>query len=321
MKITNVEIIDENDTYDYGTNPCSEIILRPYQFCNLTEVIVRAEDTETDLHRKVRVAAWMGTLQSTLTNFPYLRKVWKKNTEEERLLGVSLTGIFDNPAMFDAELLERLRLTAITANAQMAELLGIPVSAAITCVKPSGTVSQLCDTASGIHPRFAPYYIRRVRADNKDPLTDFMKSIGIPNEPDVTKPDTTTVFSFPKKAPEGAFTRNAITAEGHLNAWLLFSNHWCEHKVSATISVKPEEWPAVGAWVWENFDEISGVSFLPYDGGSYQQAPYEEITKEQYDVLLKAMPSEDVDWSVIREETDQTEGSQTLACVAGVCEI
>lgn len=307
---------------DFGTNPCSEIILRPYQFCNLTEVIVRSHDTIETLKEKVNIATLMGTLQSTLTNFPYLRKIWKRNTEEERLLGVSMTGIYDNPLVYKDEgsMLEMLRQVAVDTNEKFAEILGVPQSAAITCVKPSGTVSQLCDTASGIHPRYAPFYIRRVRGDNKDPLTQFMIQSGIPNEPDVTKPDSVTVFSFPKRAPEGAITREGLTATQHLKDWLKFSDHWCEHKVSATISVKPEEWPEVGAWVWQNFDEISGVSFLPWDGGTYRQAPYEEITEEKYLELEAAMPKQ-VNWENFHEETDLTEGAQTLACVAGICEV
>ncbi len=315
-----------DNSYEFGTNPCSEIILRPYQFCNLTETVVRATDTVDDLKRKTRLASILGTLQSTLTHFPYLRKVWQKNTEEERLLGVSLTGILDSgllnnphdPAL--PELLESLRLEAVLANAHWARELGIPQSAAITCVKPSGTVSQLVDSASGIHTRHDHYYIRRVRGDNKDPLTQHLVKAGIPAEPDVMKPDNTTVFSFPKKAPEGALVRADLTAMEHLKLWLIFQRHWCEHKPSVTISVMEHEWPEVGAWVWKHFDEISGVSFLPYDGGSYRQAPYETCTREIYTRALELMPKS-IDWDSLVEVDDNVEGVQTLACVGGVCEL
>lgn len=312
--------------FEFGTNPCSEIILRPNQFCNLTEVIVRGTDKADDLIRKVRIASILGTFQSTLTDFPYLRKIWKKNTEEERLLGVSLTGIYDNELLnnwrdpYLGPLLNELRLWAVSANKEWANKLGIPQSAAITCVKPSGTVSQLTDTASGIHPRHAEYYIRRVRNDNKDPLTDHLIKAGVPAEPDVMKPDATTVFSFPKKAPEGAITRDYVSAVDHLQLWLLYQRHWCEHKPSVTISVKEDEWMAVGQFCWENFDELSGVSFLPYDGGTYRQAPYETITKEQYEELLEKMPKT-IDWGVLVEKEDVTEGVQNLACTSGGCDI
>jgi ribonucleoside-diphosphate reductase alpha chain len=311
---------------EFGTNPCSEIILRPYQFCNLTEVIVRVDDTEESLARKVRLATILGTFQSTLTYFPYLRKIWQKNTEEERLLGVSLTGIYDSALTNnykDPELphrLEMLRQIAVDTNQQFAEELGVPVSAAITAVKPSGTVSQLVDAASGIHPRHDPYYFRRVRSDNKDPLTKHMIDAGIPHEPDVTKPDSTTVFTFPKKAPDNATMRSDVSAIDHLELWLKYQRHWCEHKPSVTISVKEEEWPTVGAWVWEHFDEMSGVSFLPHDGGTYRQAPYETVSKEQYEELLSMMPT-NIDWTQLVEKEDNVEGVQTLACVAGGCEI
>jgi ribonucleoside-triphosphate reductase len=312
--------------HEFGTNPCSEIILRPYQFCNLTEVVVRSEDTHFDLVRKVELATILGTFQTTLTHFPYLRKIWQKNTEEERLLGVSLTGILDNPMLSNPddpafpELLEALKAKAVRTNEEFADLLGIPVSAAITCVKPSGTVSQLVDSASGIHTRHDPYYIRRVRGDNKDPLTKHLIAAGVPHEPDVTKPDSTTVFSFPKKAPEGALVRSDLTAIQHLKLWLAFQRHWCEHKPSVTISVMEHEWPGVGAWVWEHFDEISGVSFLPYDGGTYRQAPYETVEKAVYEQALSTMP-QSIDWDSFVEHDDNVEGAQTLACVAGVCEI
>ena len=311
--------------YDFGTNPCSEIILRPYQFCNLTEVVVRAEDTVADLANKVRIATILGTFQSTLTHFPYLRKIWQKNTEEERLLGVSLTGILDNPWMgrvceSTTQSLEYLRDVTITTNNEFATRLGIPVSAAITCVKPSGTVSQLVNSASGIHTRHSEYYVRRVRGDKKDPLTKFLTDSGIPTEDCVMRPDSTAVFSFPVKAPEASRTRVDLTAMQHLDLWLMYQRHWCEHKPSVTISVKEDEWMDVGAWVWRNFDEISGISFLPWDGGSYRQAPYEECTKEQYEELLSKMPTEIV-WDNLKEEEDNVEGAQTLACVAGHCEI
>lgn len=312
-----------DESYDFGTNPCSEIILRPYQFCNLTEVMVRPDDTLDSLKQKVRMAAILGTIQATFTHFPYLRKVWQRNTEEERLLGVSLTGIYDHAIMGDekkaTQWLEYLRVVANEANEEYADLLGIPRSTAITAVKPSGTVSQLTDTASGIHPRHAPYYVRRVRGDNKDPLTQFLVAQGIPAEACVMKPNTTTVFSFPQKAPEGLVTRDDVDAIAHLKLWLTYQRSWCEHKPSVTISVKEEEWPKVGAFVWEFFDEMSGVSFLPHDGGSYRQAPYEECTKEQYEKLLAELPT--INWSAFSEQTDNVEGAQMLACTAGGCEI
>ena len=258
-----------DSNYDFGTNPCSEIILRPYQFCNLTEVVVRATDSITDLERKVRMATILGTIQSSYTKFPYLRKVWANNTEEERLLGVSLTGIMDNPLMTSAnagleKTLEHLRNVAVTTNVEWADRLGIPHSTAISCVKPSGTVSQLVDSASGIHARHSAYYIRTVRGDNKDPLTQFMKDKGVPNEPCVMKGDTTTVFRFPVKSPEGSVTRNDMTAIEQLETWLTYQRHWCEHKPSVTITVRDSEWMEVGAFVYKYFDEMSGVSFLPH---------------------------------------------------------
>jgi ribonucleoside-triphosphate reductase (thioredoxin) len=309
--------------FEFGTNPCSEIILRPYQFCNLTEAVVRHDDTKETLLRKVRIAAILGTIQSTFTKFPYLRKVWQRNTEEERLLGVSLTGIYDNPLLTTQgeelnELLAELRLAAREANEQFAAKLGIPVSAAITCVKPSGTVSQLVDSASGIHPRHAKYYIRRVRGDKKDPLSQFLVSQGIPAEDCVYKPTQTTVFSFPIKAPDGV-TRDEVTPHSHLALWLTYQRHWCEHKPSVTISVEEKDWPSVGAWTWDHFDEISGVSYLPYDGGTYRQAPYETCTQEEYEALKSKMPV--INWELFTENTDNVEGAQQLACSAGVCEI
>jgi ribonucleoside-diphosphate reductase alpha chain len=315
--------------HDFGTNPCSEIILRPYQFCNLTEVVVRATDTLADLEEKVRLATILGTIQSTFTNFPYLRKVWQKNTEEERLLGVSLTGIMDNELLSDSYddwdlpfILEKLKDVAINTNAEWAVRLGIPASTAITCVKPSGTVSQLVDSASGIHARHSSYYIRTVRGDNKDPLTQFMKDQGIPSEPDVMKPDTTTVFSFPQKSPEGAITRNDMTALEQLKLWMTYQRHWCEHKPSVTITVKDDEWMEVGAWVYKNFDEVSGVSFLPHSDHTYQQAPYQECSKREYEDALALMP-ERIDWARLSEyETEDTsKGTSTFACAGGSCEI
>jgi ribonucleoside-diphosphate reductase alpha chain len=309
--------------YDFGTNPCSEIVLRPYQFCNLTEAVVRHEDTRETLLFKVRIATILGTIQATFTKFPYLRKLWQRNTEEERLLGVSLTGIYDNPLLTtqgDAlnGLLSELREEARRTNEEFAALLGIPKSAAITCVKPSGTVSQLVDSASGIHPRHAKFYIRRVRGDKKDPLTQFLITQGIPNEPCVYKPDQTIVFSFPIKAPDG-ITRSDVTPQSHLALWLTYQRFWCEHKPSVTISVEEKDWPAVGAWTWENFDEISGVSYLPYDGGTYRQAPYEECSEDDYEKLKASLPK--INWEDLKENTDNVEGAQQLACTAGACEI
>ena len=312
--------------HDFGTNPCSEIILRPYQFCNLTEVVVRATDTLVDLEEKVRLATILGTIQSTFTNFPYLRKIWQKNTEEERLLGVSLTGIMDNEMMSRgmnlATVLETLKNVAISTNNEWANHLGIPASTAITCVKPSGTVSQLVDSASGIHARHSSYYIRTVRGDNKDPLTQFMKDQGIPSEPDVMKPDATTVFSFPQKSPEGAVTRNDMTALEQLELWLTYQRHWCEHKPSVTITVRDHEWMEVGAWVYKHFDEVSGVSFLPHSDHSYQQAPYQECSEREYKDALALMPQK-IDWSKLSEyETEDTsKGTSTFACAGGSCEI
>lgn len=328
--------------YEFGTNPCSEIILRPYQFCNLTEVVVKGDDTLQTLEGKVELAAILGTIQSTLTHFPYLRKIWKDNTEEERLLGVSLTGIMDNPITNGSidknagtahhytgdedtqlfEVLEKLKNIAITTNAIWAHKLGIPASTAITCVKPSGTVSQLVDSASGIHARHSDYYIRTVRGDNKDPLTQFMKDTGFPSEPDITKPKDTTIFSFPIKSPEGAVTRNDMTALEQLEIWLTYQRYWCEHKPSVTITVRDSEWMEVGAWVYKHFDEVSGVSFLPHSDHSYKQAPYQECSQKDYETLLSVMP-EEVDWTQLSkyEKEDNTKSSQTFACTGDVCEI
>jgi ribonucleoside-diphosphate reductase alpha chain len=312
--------------HQFGTNPCSEIILRPHQFCNLTEVVVRAGDGPDDLKRKIRLATILGTFQATLTEFKYLRKIWKQNTEEERLLGVSLTGIFDNKMMINKGTynlpsnLREFRQEATLTNAKYAKQIGIPVSTAITCVKPSGTVSQLVDSASGIHPRYSEYYIRRVRGDVKDPLTQFLIDAGVPSEPDVMKPESTMVFSFPQKAP--MVTKGDLTAIDHLELWLAYQENWCEHKPSITVSVAEHEWMGVGAWVWDHFDDVSGISFLPKSDHTYRQAPYEAITKEEYDELVKASPKS-IDWSGLAEYEleDNTDSSQTLACSADGCEV
>jgi ribonucleoside-diphosphate reductase alpha chain len=316
-----------NADHEFGCNPCSEIILRPYQFCNLTEVVARETDDLDSLKDKVRMATILGTFQSTLTDFKYLRKVWKDNTEEERLLGVSLTGILDCPVLTPNNKnlllnLQVLKEVAVETNKKIAKDLGIPQSTAITCVKPSGTVSQLVDSASGIHARHNPFYIRTVRGDNKDPLTQFMKEAGIPAEPDVMKPDSVSVFSFPMKSPTGAITRTEMTAIEQLDYWLIFQRHWCEHKPSVTISVKEHEWMDVGAWVYKNFDEVSGISFLPFSDHTYAQAPYQDITEDKYIELHSKMPVS-IDWSKLAnfEKEDTTSGSKELACTAGVCEI
>ena len=313
--------------FEFGTNPCSEIILRPYQFCNLTEIVVRATDDLESLSEKVRMATILGTVQSSLTKFPYLRKIWHKNTDEERLLGVSLTGLMDNPLMTLknkglSETLEHLKKIAVDTNVYWAGILGIPVSAAISCVKPSGTVSQLVDSASGIHARHSNYYIRTVRGDNKDGLTQFMKDQGVPHESCVMKPDTTTVFSFPVKSPTNSVTRNDMTAIEQLETWLMYQRHWCEHKPSITCTVLDSEWMAVGAFVYEHFDEMSGVSFLPHSDHSYQQAPYQEVDKDAYAVLLKSMPKK-IDWAGLsdHEKDDNTNAMQTLACSGDSCEM
>ena len=314
---------NRDPNFEFGTNPCSEIVLRPYQFCNLSEVVVRHDDTKETLLRKVRLATILGTIQSTFTKFPYLRKVWQRNTEEERLLGVSLTGIYDNKLLCTQGeelnvLLDELRECSRATNKEWAAILGVPESASITCVKPSGTVSQLVDSASGIHPRHAKFYIRRVRGDKKDPLTQFLVGQGVPAEDCVYKPTQTTVFSFAQRAPDG-LTRDDVTPIAHLELWLTYQRHWCEHKPSVTISVAEKDWPSVGAWTWDHFGEISGVSYLPYDGGTYRQAPYEEINEEEYNELKASIPV--VDWSQLKENTDNVEGAQLLACSAGSCEI
>ena len=315
--------------YDFGVNPCSEIILRDREFCNLSEVVIRKNDTLETLKDKVRLAMILGTWQCTLTDFRYLSSEWKKNCEEERLLGVSLTGIMDNNLTNGnkgqkvlVDILQQLRQVAIDTNKVWAKKFKINESAAITCVKPSGTVSQLVDASSGIHARHAEYYIRTVRADIKDPLCRFMQDKEFPCEPDVTKPDHTMVFSFPTKSPSNSIFRNDMTAIEQLEHWLIYQQHWCEHKPSVTISVKEHEWMDVGAWVYKHFDEVSGVSFLPHSDHIYRQAPYQDCTKEEYQELLKKMPT-DVDWSELStyECEDNTTGSQTYACVGSSCEI
>ena len=325
-----------NHEHEFGTNPCSEIILRPYQFCNLSTVVVRANDTPETLAAKLRKAAVFGTWQSTLTTFPYLRKIWKDNTEEERLLGVSMTGPLDNTILNNPDdpalgpLLEMLKQAAIDQNRITAATIGIPESVAVTAIKPEGTTSQLVGgiddsglavaTASGLHPQHSEFFIRRVRGDLKDPLTMFMIQKGVPYELCVMKPESTVVFSFAKRAPVGALTKEKLGALQHLKLWLMYQRHYCEHKPSVTISVKEKEWPSVGAFVWDHFDEMSGVSFLPEDGGSYRQAPYEECTEQEYLDLLAKIPKE-VDWDSLVELEDNVEGTQTLACTAGGCEL
>jgi len=316
-----------DSNHEFGTNPCSEISLRPYQFCNLTEVVVRATDTLKDIKNKVESATILGTIQSTYTKFPYLRKIWQRNTEEERLLGVSLTGVMDNPIMTSANKnlardLESLKQHAVYVNSVWSKRLGIEQSTAVTCCKPSGTVSQLVDSASGIHARHALHYIRTVRGDNKDPLTQFMQDQGIPSEPCVMKPDTTTVFSFPVAAPPKSVTRNDMTAIEQLDMWLVYQRHWTEHKPSVTITVRDNEWMEVGAFVYRNFDEMSGVSFLPHSDHTYQQAPYQDCTKHEYKLLKSIMPSK-IDWSKLSdfEAEDTTKSSQTFACTGEVCEM
>ena len=317
----------EIEGHEFGTNPCSEIILRNREFCNLSECVVRPGDTKETLLQKVRIASILGTLQSTLTNFKYVSSAWKKNCAEERLLGVSLTGIMDcrltnGKDKNIAGLLEELKAEAVKTNKLWAEKLGIPQSAAITCVKPSGTVSQLVDAASGIHARHNPYYIRTVRGDKKDPLTQMMTDEGFPVEDDVMNPANTAVFSFPMKVDKGAVFRTDMTAIEQLELWLTYQKHWCEHKPSVTISVKEDEWMEVGAWVYKHFDWMSGVSFLPFSEHTYQQAPYQDTDKEGYEFLLKKMPKQ-VDWSKLSEyeSMDMTVGAQELACAAGACEI
>lgn len=302
---------------------CSEIILRPYEFCNLSEVVIRAEDGYEDFLRKIRIAAIIGTFQSALTDFKYIRSIWKKNCEEERLLGVSLTGIMDNNITRGnanlATWLKDGKNEAIRANEEWAAILGIPVSASITCIKPSGTVSQLVDAASGIHPRFGDYYIRTVRQDKKDPLAKFLIDAGVPAEDDVTKPNDTYVFSFPQKAPVKSFNRDALRAIEQLKLYLVYQKYWCEHNVSTTIYVREDEWIEVGAFVYKHFDDIVGVSFLPHSDHVYKQAPYQEIDEATYNKLLSEMPK--IDWDAFKEVDDNVEGAQMLSCVSGVCEV
>lgn len=313
-------------TYEFGTNPCSEIILRPYQFCNLSSCIIRSDDNIDTISNKIRLATILGTFQASLTDFPYLRKIWQKNTEEEALLGVSMTGICDNTLLNNPDdeglpaRLENLRDIAVATNAEFAAAIGINQSVAVTAIKPEGTVSQLCSTASGIHPQHSKYYIRRVRADNKDPLTQFMIQAGFVAEPCVMKPDSTTVFSFPVAVADGALLREDLTAIEHLRLWLIFQRHYCEHKPSVTISVLENEWMDVGAWTFKHFDEVTGVSFLPMDGGTYKQAPYEEVDEEAYN-RLKLLVPETVNWENFKEYDDNVEGAQMLSCTAGGCEI
>jgi len=344
-KVRTVKVVGKEPVYDFSfpredenrwgvaeqliTHNCCEILLRPHQFCNLTEVVAKVDDTEDQLLEKVKTATILGTIQATYTDFPYLRKIWKKNTEEERLLGVSITGIMDHPLLrgdlgFDKleEFLKKARGLARTVNAEYAAKLDIPASAAITCVKPSGTVSQLVDSASGIHGRHSPYYIRTVRADNTDPLTRFMIDMGIPHEPCVSRGDSTTVFSFPIKSPDGAKIGADMSAMEQLKMWQVYQEHWCDHNPSVTVSVAPDEWFAVGAYVYDNFEKMAGVSFLPRFDAVYQQMPYQECTKEECEEALSKMPSS-VDWSQlgIYESTDNTHGAQTMACTGGSCEI
>ena len=313
--------------WDFGTNPCSEIILRPQQFCNLSEVVLRADDTIQTVTRKIRLATLLGTLQSTLTNFRYLRPVWQKNCEEERLLGVSMTGIMDCPMMWETKpselsaILSGLRGGAVDANREYAHALGVNPATAITCVKPSGTVSQLVNSASGIHPRYDDHYIRTVRSDNKDPLAQMLRNQGVPCEPDLTKPDSTLVFSWPIASPANACTRQDLSAIQQLKLWLTYARHWCEHKPSISVYVKDDEWLGVGDFVYRHFDEMSGVSFFPYSDHVYKQAPYQPITPEQYNQALTKLPK--VDWSQLSnyEHEDSTVGTRDLACSAGVCEL
>lgn len=312
-----------------GLNPCAEILLRSKQLCNLTEVIIKDTDTEETLKRKVEIASILGTVQSSLTNFKYLRKIWRDNCEEERLLGVSLTGQFGNSLMAGrqglrtlAGTLDRLREAAIDTNAVYAKRMGINPSTAITTVKPSGTVSQKTGTSSGMHPWYADQFVRSVRADNKDPMTEFLKDMGVPNEPDVMAPETTTVFYFAQHAPAGAVTRDELTAVEHLEFWKVYKTHWTEHNPSVTVNVKEHEWIEVANWVYENWEYIGGISFLPYDNGTYKQAPYQEVSEEEYQRVLNATPTY-LDWKYLSdyEKVDTTSGSQTLSCSAGNCEV
>ena len=322
--------VGRESSYDFGTNPCSEIILRDKEFCNLSEVVVSSSDVAKSLQRKIRLASILGTWQSTLTNFKYLSSTWKRNCEEERLLGVSLTGIMDssltNGSVVGLEVLSKVLQTgreiAVNTNREYADKIGVIQSASVTCVKPSGTVSQLVDASSGIHARHNPYYIRTVRADRKDPLCKFMEDKGFPHEPCVMKPDHTMVFSFPIKSPDNALFRADLSAIEQLDLWLVYQEHWCEHKPSVTITVKEHEWMDVGSWVWRNFDKVSGISFLPHTDHSYRQAPYQDCTEEEYQELLEKMP-DSVDWSELEtyEVEDNTKGTQTFACSGDACEV
>ena len=312
------------DGFEYGTNPCGEIILRSKGLCNLSEVVIREEDTLASLKEKVRIATIIGTFQSTLTNFRYLRSDWRKNQEEERLLGVSMTGIMDHPVLSKPtdetiKWLTELREHAIKVNKEWAERLGIPVSAAITTVKPSGTVSQLVGCSSGIHPAYSQYYIRTVRMDNKDPLTTFFKGAGVPNEPDVTKPSDITIFSFPQKGTQSGVTRNETNAIDQLKLYSVYQKYWTEHNPSITVYYKDNEFLTIGDWIYNNFSDVSGVSLLPHSDHVYKQAPYQEITKDVYDAFVASFPS--IDWGNLKEEEDTTTGTQELSCTAGACEI
>ncbi len=312
----------------FGTNPCGEIILRPNGLCNLSEVVVRSNDSIENLRRKVEIATIIGTFQSTLTSFRYLRKIWKTNAEEERLLGVSLTGIMDHGMLSESQAehlwlnthLEELKQHAIDTNKRWAEHLGISPSVAITTVKPSGTVSQLVDSSSGIHPRHSKFYLRTVRADKKDPLALFMRSKGFPVENDITNPSYTDIFYFPIKSPDHSVFRNDKTALEQLEHYLIYKNYWCEHNPSITVYIKEHEWLETAAWVYKHFGEVGGIAFLPFDGGHYKQAPYQDLTEEEYNTWIEKIPK-DVDWSELKEETDETSGMQELACTAGVCEV
>ena len=310
--------------FEYGTNPCGEIILRSKGLCNLSEIVIRENDTLASLKEKVRVATIIGTFQSTLTNFRYLRSDWRKNQEEERLLGVSMTGIMDHPILSKpteetVKWLTELREHAINVNKEWAERLGIPVSAAITTVKPSGTVSQLVGCSSGIHPAYSQHYIRTVRMDNKDPLTLFFKTQGVPNEPDVTKPNDITIFNFPQKGTESGVTRNETNAIEQLKLYSVYQKNWTEHNPSITVYYKDDEFLNIGAWIYNNFSDVSGVSLLPHSDHVYKQAPYQEITKEEYETFVASFPL--IDWGNLKEEEDTTTGTQELSCTAGVCEV
>ena len=334
--IDNVRRINERAGYErrdinheFGVNPCGEIILRDKSFCNLSEVVVKAEDTTKDLMKKIRIATILGTWQATLTDFKYVSPKWKDNCDEERLLGVSMTGIMDNgitngnlgfPAL--TKTLNGLRKHATEINRTIAKDIGINEAAAITCVKPSGNISQLCNSASGIHARYSPYYVRSVRVSKMDPIAKFMVDKGFPYEPDVTKPDQTLVFQFPVKSPKDSITRTDKTAVEQLELWMVYKDEFCDHNPSCTINVKEKEWPKVGGWVFDHFDKISGVAFLPSSDHSYKQAPYQVCTKEEYNDRKKKMPK-NVDWTGVGdyETTDNIEGSQTLACTGNTCEI